>query len=69
MKTKLTIPVIILLSIIMLGCKNRSNIKSTALSEEDYLYLYSNDTLIITTADGPLRLTCKVPCLSYPKIL
>ncbi len=53
MKTKLTIPVIILLSIIMLGCKNRSNIKSTALSEEDYLYLYSNDTLIITTADGP----------------
>lgn len=52
MKTKLTIPVIILLSIIMLGCKNRSDIKSTALSEEDYLYLYSNDTLIITTADG-----------------
>lgn len=53
MKTKLTIPVIILLSIIMLGCKNRSNIKSTTLSEEAYLYLYSNDTLIITTADGP----------------
>lgn len=53
MQAKITIPAIIILSIIMLGCKNRSDIKSTALSEENYIYLYSSDTIIIAVKDGP----------------